>query len=603
MGGIFGLACKFSPSLDVISTGLKRLLYRGHDGVGIVGIVDSELVVKKYPIRSDKALEELRFFNISSKIILGHTRFATHGRPSLENTHPLLDCKGKIAVVGDGIIANYEELKDLLIQKGHSFSSRSDFEVIPHLIEEELDKGNDFLQAFLNTLRKLKGIYAIATLWVKENKIYGASMGEPLFIGKGEKCLFLSSDIPSLYGFSKEAVIINQGQAFVLTPQEYMVIDVKKGNIVKELTIKRVKYPAEVIDKAGFPHYMIKEIYEVPEAMLRAVAVVQEKYLNLVAMILHSARDIYVIANGTSLHAGMIAGYYFRDLAKLNAHVISAAEFPFYGLENVSIGTAILAISQSGETGDVLRAIREAKMRGGVVIGVTNIMGSRLTLDSNVYLPIGAGVEMAVPATKTFVSTLIVLGMLAHRIGVLRGIIDKSDERNFVEQVKALSFTLKKELGRIEKMIKGNVEIFKGWDRCYVSSRGINFPVALEGALKIKETAGLQAEGVETGELRHGPITLVSNGYPVIMIAPYEKEAKISSWKVASSVIEYGGKVISISPPDVNVVGYHVEIPETTKFLSPIASVLPLQLLAYKLGVARGMPIDHPRALAKAVTA
>ncbi len=603
MGGIFGAVCSRGIGLDVVTTGLKRLLYRGHDGIGIIGLTDGKFVIKKKPIRSDKALEELASIELTSKVLVGHTRFATHGRPSLENTHPLLDCGGEIAVVGDGIIANYEELKDFLIQKGHSFSSRSDFEVIPHLIEEELKNGEDFTSAFLNTLRKLEGIYAIAVLWSREDKIYGAAMGEPLFIGKGDECFFLSSDIPSLYGFSNEAVIIGQGQALILTPQGYTVLDVKTGNVIEELVSKRVKYPVELIDKAGFPHYMIKEIYEVPEAMLRAIAVVQEKYLNLVAMILHSARDIYIIANGTSLHAGMIAGYYFRDLAKLNAHVISAAEFPFYGLENVSIGTAILAISQSGETGDVLRAIKEAKMRGGVVIGVTNIMGSRLTLESNVYLPIGAGVEMAVPATKTFVATLVVLGMLSHRIGVLRGIIDKSDERAFVERVKALSSTLRRELDKIEKIVEDSVKIFEGWDRCYVSSRGINFPIALEGALKIKETAGLQAEGVETGELRHGPITLVSNGYPVVIIAPYEKEAKASSWKVASSVLEYGGRVVSISPPDVDVVGYHVKIPETTKFLSPIASVLPLQLLAYKLGVARGMPIDHPRALAKAVTA
>ena len=602
MGGIFGAVCKSPVELSVIVTGLKRLLYRGHDGVGILSVTDSGLLVRKFPMRSDKALEELGSIPSIGRVVLGHTRFATHGRPSPENTHPLLDCSGKIAVVGDGIIANYEKLRDRLARRGHRLVSRSDFEVIPHLIEEKLKEKN-FLDAFLEALRELEGIYAVAAMHEGEEKIYGASVGEPLVIGEDEGCYFVSSDIPSLYGFSREAVVVEQGQAIEVSPEGYRVYEIRDGEVVRELVTKRVKYPVEVIDKAGFPHYMLKEIYEIPEAMLRAIAVLQEKYLNLVAMILHSAEQIFVIANGTSLHAGMIAGYYLRDLAGLNVHVISAAEFPFYGLGNVSIGTAILAISQSGETGDVIRAVREAKLRGGVVVGVTNIMGSRLTLESNVYLPIGAGLEMAVPATKTFVSTLVVLGILAHRIGVLRGVVERSDERTFIEEVRELSSTLRDTLSRIEKSVEENVEVFRGWDRCYVSSRGINFPVALEGALKMKEAAGLQAEGVETGELRHGPITLVSDGYPVVMVAPYEEEAKASSWKVAKSVLEYGGRVISISPPDPNVVGSHIEIPMTSKYLSPIASVIPLQLLAYKLGVRRGTPIDRPRALAKAVTA
>lgn len=357
--------------------------------------------------------------------------------------------------------------------------------------------------------------------------------------------------------------------------------------------MKRVKYQEEIVDKGGFPHYMLKEIYDIPVTLINSYTSLMEKYLTLAAMIIYGAKNVYVIGNGTSLHAGLISYYYFSDVG-INVNVVSAAEFPYYALQNITTGTVVIAISQSGETSDVIRSIKMAKQRGAVIVGITNSVGSRLSLESNIYLPITAGPELAVPATKTFTSTLVVLRTLSLYTGLNSGKKDKRDITAFEEALKDLSKKLSSALPQIEKQAEDVVYNLEK-ESIYVTSSGINYPIALEGALKFKEASLTHAEGIQLGELLHGPVALANKGYPIIIIKPSEEQAYDLYNKVMKSVSDRGSPIITISPEG------SVRSVETIRDLSPISNVIPLQLMAYKLGVRKGLSIDTPPGLVKAV--
>ncbi|PVU77616.1 glutamine--fructose-6-phosphate transaminase (isomerizing) [Sulfolobus islandicus] len=582
MGGIFAFVCKDSIGVSIINKGLKKLIYRGYDSAGIAYLEDDSLVIKK--ILGNISKNEISVSD-KARVAIGHTRYASRGWPTLENAHPLTDCNGKIAVVMDGILDDYEKIREDLIAKGHKFVSTTDAEVIPHLLENS----TNYLNSSLNVMKRVKGIYSLVFVTIDIDKIFAINSGQPLMIGITQECKYVSSDLPSLSGFAENAIIMPENTVAVISWNDVQVYNIE-GNEVKP-EIKRVKYKEEIAEKGGFPHFMLKEIYDIPQALINSFNSLMEKYLSLASMILYGAKNVYVIGNGTSLHAGLISTYYFSEIG-LNVNVVSAAEFPYYALENVTTGSVIIAISQSGETSDVIRSVKMAKQRGAVILGITNSVGSRLALESNVYLPITAGPEMAVPATKTFTSTIVVLKVLSLYTGLHSGKNSRSDINSLKTEIEELAKQLVTSLPEMEKEAeKLSIKLDK--ESLYVSSSGINYPVALEGALKFKEASMTHAEGMQLGELLHGPIVLTNKGYPVILIKPAEAEDLYN--KVVKSIRERRDVIITISEDgDMKSV-------KTIRDLTPISNVIPLQLLAYKLGVKRGFPIDTPPGLVKAV--
>ena len=578
MGGIFGFYCREPRSLKDVKTGLRRLTYRGYDGSGVVYISGGALRVVKRPSHVDA----LELPDEAVNVALGHTRYASRGRITLENTHPLLGCKGDVAVVLDGIIEDYEALRDELSARGHRFVSTTDAEVVAHLLEEA---------GVVETARRLKGFFSFAALTAR-GELIAAQRGQPLVVAAAGGCAYISSDIASLYGFAEEAYVVPEGAYVELFPGGFKAY-LEDGSPAP-LERKRVK-ELQYADRAGFPHFMLKEIYEVPEALLRTKAALMEKYLRLASMIIHGARNVYIIGNGTSLHAGMVSSYYFADVG-VNVNVVSAAEFPHYALNNVGTGTVVVAISQSGETSDVIRSIRAAKRQGAVILGVTNSVSSRLAIESNVYLPITAGPEMAVPATKTFTSTLETMLILAYHVGLHTGRRTPADLRSLEERINALAERLKSSIADYDKRAEALAEKLAAGRSIYVAGSGIVYPVALEGALKLKEAALLHAEGIQLGELLHGPLALAFRGLLAIFLKPVDGGATSLYEKAVKMAEGRGAGVLTVGPS--------CEMPavETDRELAPISYAVSLQLLAYRAGVKLGAPIDTPPGLVKAVT-
>jgi glucosamine--fructose-6-phosphate aminotransferase (isomerizing) len=583
MGGIFGFICNSPKDVNVAINGLKRLVYRGYDSAGIV-YMNGKLTVKKIVGNITKV--DLQISG-TSRIVLAHTRYASRGWPTLENAHPLFDCNKKIALVMDGVIDDYEEIRDKLIKQGHKFVSTTDTEVLPHLLENS----QDYIRSSIEIIKNIKGIYSFAFIVDGINKIFAGSAGQPIVIGITQECKYVSSDLPSLNGFAENAIILPENSVAEISADYVKIFDIQGNQITVQP--KRVKYQEEIVDKGGYPHFMLKEIYDIPSALISSFTSLMEKYLSLSAMIVYGAKNVYVIGNGTSLHAGLISSYYFAEVG-INVNVVSAAEFPYYALENIGTGSVIIAISQSGETADVIRSVKMAKQRGAVIVGITNSVGSRLALESNVYLPITAGPELAVPATKTFTSTLVVLRTLSLYTGLNSGKKSKNDIEKLKEDLNNLSKALSLHLPQIEKQAEDAVAKINS-ESMYVTSSGINFPVAMEGALKFKEASLTHAEGIQLGELLHGPIALTNKGYPIVVIKPAEEQAYDLYNKVVKSISDRGSPIILISNDGM------LKSVETTRDLSPIANVVPLQLMAYKLGVKKSLPIDTPPGLVKAV--
>ncbi len=606
MGGIFGVISLDDHNVvDDIIVGLRRLLHRGRDCTGVAVLVDGKLEYRKDKGSIDEALEGLRLRELYSTIGIGHTRFSTHGRPHYDNAHPHLDCTSRIAIVGDGIIANYESLKDKLIVEGHRFKSRCDFEVIPHIIETFINKGQKPIEAFNEAMKQVEGIFSIALLSSIEESIIVYTRLQPFYIGVSRKGYYISSTKAALHGFAEKYIRLDDGEIAYLSKKGVKIYGPGLREIKK--SEEKLNVPSHLVEKDGYPHYMLKEIYENPYAILRASMVLQQRYLSFAARLVGEAKQIYIIANGSSLHAGLVAGYYLTELADESPVVLSAAEFPLYHVENVSPGTLVIAISQSGETSDVVKAVYEAKLRGATILAVTNNIDSRLTALASLYLPIGAGPEISVPATKTFTSTLAVLYLIALKTSEYLGKLKPSEVKENVGELRKLAVGIKDYLQVIDSESSKVVDkIFKKISSGYILSRGINYPIALEGALKLKETAYFHAEGMEAGEFRHGPITLVEPGFLTIFIMPAEATAVKATYPLIKDAYERNAPVIVIATEDTKtLIDIPVDIitaPSTTRHLTPIANVIPLQLLSYRLGVKRNCPIDRPKKLAKAIT-
>lgn len=605
MCGIFGCILKNSKVASTIHSALKRLEYRGYDSVGEVTIADGRLFIKKDSGKIDEVHMLHNLDDLPGKIGVGHTRWATHGAPTKQNAHPHTDCEEQIAVVHNGIIENFAELKKELEDRGHFFKSRTDTEVIAHLVEEKMHEGLDLKGAVVETVRRLEGSYAIAVISSKEpDKIVCARKESPLTLGVGENGVYCASDIPAFLPLTNKVVIVEDGELVVLRETGYEIwktADLKP--VIREPKI--IDWTPEMAEKQGYPHFMLKEIMEQP-LTLRNTLRLQEHYLELMATFLDRARQLFLVACGTSYHACLAASYIFSKLAFHITNPVIASEFNEQHGKSVNIDSTILAVSQSGETADTLAAVETARQRAATILGLTNSIGSTLTRVSRVYIGQQSGPEIGVAATKTFTAQLSVLSQLALRLAKMRGKVSQ-DEIDFLEakvtQIPDMvENILKTQMEKIRQLAKK----YKDKSCFFFLGRGISYATALEGRLKLMEIAYVPAIAFPTGESKHGPISLVEQGFPVVFICPKDDTRKTLIGNIMEMKAR-GALIIALCEEDDEeirrLVDDCIEVPKgIPEVLSPIPYVVPLQLFAYYMALERGCDPDKPRNLAKSVT-
>jgi glucosamine--fructose-6-phosphate aminotransferase (isomerizing) len=607
MCGIFGCVLKEGNAAPLIHASLKRLEYRGYDSVGIATISDNKIYLKKDQGKIDDVHSIINLDDLPGSIGIGHTRWATHGAPLKVNAHPHSDCTGQIMVVHNGIIENFIELKAELQNLDHTFVSKTDTEVISHLIEQTLKQNPrlSFTEAVQESIKRLEGSYALAVISTKEpDKIISARNESPLVLGVNSNGVFCASDIPAFLPLTNKAVMVNNGELVILSPQGYEIRKIQDGSPVSREP-ETIEWTAEMAVKQGYPHFMIKEIHEQPE-ILRNTLRMQEHYLDLLTTFLDRANEVFLVACGTSYHACLAASYMFSKLAFLPTYPVYASEFIEQHGKSVSIDSTILAVSQSGETADTLAAVTCAQQRAATILGLTNVIGSTLTRISRVYIGTQAGPEIGVAATKTFTSQLSVLAQLALRLSKKRGKISQDEMDALAEELAQLPDTVDAIVRTQEEKVKQIAEKYKDCKVFFFLGRGISTATAYEGRLKLMEIAYIPSIAFPAGESKHGPISLVENGFPVVFVCPKDDGHKtlignIMEMKARDAhiiaVIEEGDEEIKALADD------YVEVPKgIPSVLSPIPFAVPLQLLAYYIALAKGYNPDMPRNLAKSVT-
>lgn len=607
MCGIFGCIAKDGNVAQQIHEGLKRLEYRGYDSVGEATIHEGRLYTKKDQGKIDDVHKIHNLDNLPGRLGIGHTRWATHGAPLQVNAHPHADCNERIAVVHNGIIENFAELKLELESRGHVFKSKTDTEVIPHLIEETW-KNNQSLsltEAVLEAVKRLEGSYAIAVLSTKEpDKIVCARNESPLVLGINENAVYFSSDIPAFLPLTNKAIIIDDGELVTLSTEGF---EIKK--ILDSRTVTRepkiIDWTPEMAVKQGYPHYMIKEIYEQP-ACLRNTLRVQEHYVDLMSTFLDRAHEVYLIACGTSYHACWAASYMFSKLAFLTTYPVIASEFIEQHGKSVNIDSTILAVSQSGETADTLASVDVARQRAATVLGLTNAIGSTLTRISRVYIGQQSGPEIGVAATKTFTSQLSVMAQLALRLAKRRGKVSQDEMDYLAERLIKLPDTVETIIQTQEEKVRQIAKKYKDAKTFFFLGRGISTATAYEGRLKLMEIAYVPAIAFPAGESKHGPISLIEPGFPVVFICPKDGTHKTLIGNIMEMKARGASIIAIIEEGDEEIkslVDDYIEVPTgIPEVLSPIPYAVPLQLLAYYIAIERGNNPDRPRNLAKSVT-
>jgi glutamine---fructose-6-phosphate transaminase (isomerizing) len=598
-------------AFPIILEGLKRLEYRGYDSAGI-SILDDGIKTVKKKGKVSKLEAAAKEKDVSGTIGIGHTRWATHGKPDDINAHPHLSGNGRLAIIHNGIIENYNTLKKALTDRGHTFISETDTEVLVHLIEEYQQKENlDITEAVRLALEKAVGAYAIVVL-DKNNPdvLVGARKSSPLVMGIGNGEYFLASDASPIIKYTNKVIYLNDEEIVSIHSNgNYEVTNLK--NEVQDHEIKELDLKIEELEKEGFDHFMLKEIYQQPTTISESMrgrinahdgwVVVggMQQYINRIM----NAKRIIFAACGTSWHSALVAEYIFEELARIPVEVEYASELR-YRNPIIHADDVIIAISQSGETADTLAALEMAKEKGALLYGIVNVVGSSIARFTHCGSYTHAGPEIGVASTKAFTSQLTVLTLMALNLGHRRGTISEDYFRQLAYALESIPDKVEKVLQSNEK-IKSIAKEIKDVSNALYLGRGYNFPVALEGALKLKEISYIHAEGYPAAEMKHGPIALIDENMPVIIIATnmsaYDKivsnvqEVKARKAMVISIVTEGDTKIKEMSD-------YTIEIPETEEPLSPLLSVIPLQLLAYHIAVLRGCDVDQPRNLAKSVT-
>ncbi len=592
--------------LPIIIDGLKRLEYRGYDSAG-VALVGNDSYFIKTKGRISLLEEKINNSYIDGNYFvgIGQTRWATHGEPSDLNAHPHIDCNGEIFVVHNGIIENYYEIKKDLIEKGHRFLSETDTEVVPHLIEEYYE--GDILKAVLKAVNKLRGSFALAILSKKErDKIIAVRKESPLIVGIGENENFLASDIPALLPHTKNIVILKDGEIALITKDEIKIFDMQGNQIGIEKM--EINWNLEQSEKKGYKHFMLKEIMEEGEVLKEVIrGRVKDEKIELNEIkdkdFLKKVENIYIIACGTAYHAGLIGNYILTDLLDIPVKTEVASEFR-YENPNLSKNSLVILVSQSGETADTIASLRVAKKLGAKTLGVVNVNGSTIFRESDEVLQIFAGPEIAVASTKAYVAQILTLLLFSVYIGKIRGDVDEDFEKFIVGEIKRVSEFSEILLDKKDEYLEIAKEI-KDLDDIFYIGRLLDYPTALEGALKLKEISYIHAEGYPAGELKHGPLALIEEKVPTFAISTDERVFE----KIVSNIKEVkarNGKVYSIVRDDFKGIikesDRSVIIPKTHIYLSPILSVIPLQLIAYFTADLKGLDVDKPRNLAKSVT-
>jgi len=591
----------------LIHESLKRLEYRGYDSVGIATIEDGKIYVKKDEGKIDEVHKLLNLDDLPGSVGIGHTRWATHGAPLKINAHPHSDCTETLMVVHNGIIENFSELKLELENNGHNFVSKTDTEVIAHLIEEKLEKNPemDLATAVMDAVRKLDGSYALAVISTTEpDKVICARNESPLVLGVNKNGIYFASDIPAFLPITNKAVFIEDGELVSLSAKDYKIRKIKDSSFVTREP-KVIAWTPEMAVKQGYPHFMLKEIHEQP-ATLRNTLRMQEHYLDLISTFLDRASEVYLVACGTSYHACLAASYMFSKLAFLPTYPVYASEFLEQHGKSVNIDSTILAISQSGETADTLAAVTCAQQRAATILGLTNVIGSTLTRVSRVYVGQQSGPEIGVAATKTFTSQLSVLAQLALRLSKKRGKISQ-DEMDFIaERLEKLPEIVDTIIQTQEEKVKQVAKKYKNSKLFFFLGRGVSTAAAYEGRLKLMEIAYIPSIAFPAGESKHGPISLIEPGLPVVFICAKDGTHKtlignIMEMKARDAsiiaIIEEGDEEIKALADD------YIEVPKgIPEVLSPIPFAIPLQLLAYYMTLEKGHDPDMPRNLAKSVT-
>jgi len=605
MCGIFGCIIREGQAVKLINDGLKRLEYRGYDSTGVAIINNGKMEVRKDKGRIEEVVSNLHILDMPGKIGLGHTRWATHGAPAMENAHPHTDESGSIALIHNGVIENYLELKDELLEKGHIFQSRTDTEVIPHLIEEEMKNDIGLQGALLRVLRRLKGSYAIVVLSTHEpNKIYCARNESPLVLGVSDNGTYCASDVPALLPYTNQVNYLRNGEMATLNIDGYKIIKISDGSEIERPNTE-ITWSPEMAEKQGYIHFMLKEIYEQPTS-LRDGLRLQERYLDLLTQFLDRGKEVFLVAAGTSFHSCLAGSYLFSKLARLTTFPVVSSEFMERYGSTVGIDSIILTVSQSGETYDTLKAIDHARMRASTVLGITNTVGSTLTRVARAYLIQQSGPEIGVAATKTFTSQVLVLAQMALRLAKNRGKLSQDELDDLDKKLHMIpdwvEETLEKNEDRVKELakahLKENLYVFLG--------RGISSATALEGRLKLLEITYVPSLAYPAGESKHGPISIIEEGVTCIFVCPRGD----SHSHIIGSIMEMksrGAKIVSICEEgDEDIKRLSDEVVEMPKGipdeLSPIVYITPLQLFAYHLAVLKGLDPDKPRNLAKSVT-
>lgn len=606
MCGIIGVVGT-NNAVPILIDGLKRMEYRGYDSAGIAVLNDDGLTILKRAGKIASLEMTLNGKDLNGNIGIGHTRWATHGMPTDINAHPHVDGLGRIALIHNGIIENYSKIRKELEKRGHEFQSETDTETLVHLIGELYD--GDLEKAVKEALRHIHGTYGLAIIAENEpDKIVAARMGSPIIIGIGDDENFVASDMAAFVSHTRDVTYLDDGEIAVIT-KEY-VEHKTLGDRVVNKKIERILYDIEQIEKGGYPHFMLKEIHEqvktVEDAfrgrLLPEDGTVKFGGLNSHLDQIYNMKRLIIVACGTSWHAGGVGEYIIEEMAGIPVEVEYASEFRYRNpvLED---GTVVLAISQSGETIDTLAAVKEAKRKGALVLGLCNVVGSTIARETNAGIYLHAGLEIGVASTKAFTSQITVLAMLALLLGRKKRISSEKGQV-FIKELKAIPNKIQTILDQ-EERIKKLAPLFNKYPNALYLGRGVNFPVALEGALKLKEISYVHAEGYPAAEMKHGPIALIEPGMPAVFIAIQDGTYE----KICSNIEEIKarkGCVIAIANEGdtdiIKIVDHVISIPKTHFMLTPLLTVIPLQLLAYYVAVLKGCDIDQPRNLAKSVT-
>jgi len=614
MCGIVGYI-GYREAYPIVIKGLKRLEYRGYDSAGIMLCNGKDIQISKTKGKvSDLEEKSINIASSKATIGMGHTRWATHGVPNDINSHPHVSNSGNIVIIHNGIIENYEPLKKELLKRGYTFTSDTDTEVLVNLIEDVKKKEKVKLgKAVQIALNQVVGAYAICVFdREKPDEIIVARLGSPIAIGVGDDEFFIASDASPFIEYTSNAIYLEDEEMAIVRLHKPLKIRKIKDDSLVDPYIQELQMNLEQIEKGGYDHFMLKEIYEQPNVikdtyrgrLLANQGIIQmagiednlEKFLQ--------AERIIIVACGTSWHAGLVAEYVIEEFARISVEVEYASEFR-YRNPIINKNDVVIAISQSGETADTLAAIKLAKEKGAFVFGVCNVVGSSISRETNAGAYTHAGPEIGVASTKAFTTQITVLTMIALRLAKAKGTLSNSDFHLYLQELEVIPEKVAEALASTNEMAKEIATKFKDATNCLYLGRGYNFPVALEGALKLKEISYIHAEGYPAAEMKHGPIALIDEQMPVIVIAPKQGHYD----KIVSNIQEIksrSGKIIAVvtkGDTQVKELADHViEIPETSDALSPLITTIPLQLLSYHIAVMRGCNVDQPRNLAKSVT-